>query len=175
MKVVPQSVGRRCRAAGVKLTRNRPASWCVDTWPAWPNRKSLRSPLPSKRTRASTGVCRRPASQLSRTGRSKPAPCAGKRTLTATASGAVPKRRFGDHVPLIRRQDVRGLVDRKPVWLIRPLGLKTGPKNRRKHGGGDAPLLRGRLQTHHQYRYPTILGNLAEEERNHAVTAEQIG
>ena len=35
------------------------------------------------------------------------------------------KGKFGDHVPLIRRQDVRGFVDRKPVWLTRPLGLKT--------------------------------------------------
>jgi erythrin-vacuolar iron transport family protein len=30
---------------------------------------------------------------------------------------------FGEHVPLIRRQDVRGFVRRVPVWLIRPLGL----------------------------------------------------
>ena len=30
--------------------------------------------------------------------------------------------RFGDHIPLIRRQDVRGFVERKPVWLVRPLG-----------------------------------------------------
>src|SRR5690348_12454639 len=33
------------------------------------------------------------------------------------------KGRFGDHVPHLRRQDVRGFVDRKPVWLVRPLGL----------------------------------------------------
>jgi len=33
--------------------------------------------------------------------------------------------RFGDHIPLIRRQDVKGFVDRKPVWLVRPLGLDT--------------------------------------------------
>ena len=38
------------------------------------------------------------------------------------------KTRFGDHIPLIRRQDVRGFVDRKPVWLVRPLGLKTVQK-----------------------------------------------
>src|SRR5579864_8036538 len=31
--------------------------------------------------------------------------------------------RFGEHIPLIRRQDVRGFVERKPVWLTRPLGL----------------------------------------------------
>ena len=31
--------------------------------------------------------------------------------------------RFGDHIPLIRRQDVRGFVHRRPTWLVRPLGL----------------------------------------------------
>jgi len=34
-------------------------------------------------------------------------------------------RRFGEHIPLIRREDVKGFVHRKPVWMIRPLGLKA--------------------------------------------------
>src|SRR5215472_11744874 len=33
------------------------------------------------------------------------------------------RARFGDHIPLIRRQDVRGFVTRRPVWLMRPLPL----------------------------------------------------
>ena len=33
--------------------------------------------------------------------------------------------RFGDHIPLVRRQDVKGFVNRRPVWLVRPLGLDT--------------------------------------------------
>jgi len=35
------------------------------------------------------------------------------------------REKFGEHIPLIRRQDVRGFVQRKPVWLVRPLGLET--------------------------------------------------
>ncbi len=35
------------------------------------------------------------------------------------------QKRFGEHIPLIRRQDVKGFVSRKPVWLMRPLGLDT--------------------------------------------------
>src|SRR5216684_478219 len=35
------------------------------------------------------------------------------------------REKFGDHIPLLRRQDVRGFVHRKPVWLIRPLGLEA--------------------------------------------------
>lgn len=33
------------------------------------------------------------------------------------------RQKFGEHIPLIRRQDVRGFVQRRPVWQINPLGL----------------------------------------------------
>jgi rubrerythrin len=33
------------------------------------------------------------------------------------------RRRFGDRIPLIRREHVRGFYDRKPDWLVRPLGI----------------------------------------------------
>jgi rubrerythrin len=33
------------------------------------------------------------------------------------------RQRFGEHIPLIRREDVRGFVHRRPTWLVRPLGL----------------------------------------------------
>jgi hypothetical protein len=28
------------------------------------------------------------------------------------------RRRFGEHIPLIRREDVKGFVHRKPVWIF---------------------------------------------------------
>src|SRR6476469_1527572 len=31
--------------------------------------------------------------------------------------------RFGAHIPLIPRHDVKGFVTRRPVWLVRPLGI----------------------------------------------------
>src|SRR6266852_9613634 len=34
------------------------------------------------------------------------------------------RKKFGEHIPLIRRQDVKGFVERKSVWLLRPLGLE---------------------------------------------------
>jgi len=33
------------------------------------------------------------------------------------------RARFGDHIPLIRRQDVKGFVQRRALWLVRPLGV----------------------------------------------------
>jgi erythrin-vacuolar iron transport family protein len=35
------------------------------------------------------------------------------------------RAKFGEQIPLIRRQDVNGFVQRKPVWLVRPLGLEA--------------------------------------------------
>jgi len=84
------------------------------------------------------------------------------------------RNRFGEHVPLIRRQDVRGFVRRRPVWLVRPLGLKAVQK--------ETELME--LETKRFYEAAgkratdagirQLLGDLAEEERHHAVTAERI-
>ncbi len=35
------------------------------------------------------------------------------------------RERFGEHIPLIRRQDVKGFVQRKPMWLARPLKIEN--------------------------------------------------
>ena len=34
------------------------------------------------------------------------------------------RKRFGDTIPLIRREHVRGYYERKPDWLVRPLGIE---------------------------------------------------
>jgi rubrerythrin len=84
------------------------------------------------------------------------------------------KSRFGEHIPLIRRQDVRGFVDRKPVWLVRPLGLKTVQKTAESMEVETTRFYEaaGRRTTDTGIRQ--LLGDLAEEERNHAHTAEKI-
>src|SRR5216684_3071082 len=35
------------------------------------------------------------------------------------------RQKFGEHIPLIRRQDVRGFVQRPALWLIRPLRIEA--------------------------------------------------
>ena len=77
-------------------------------------------------------------------------------------------------MPLIRRGDVRGFVRRRPVWLVRPLGLKAVQK--------EAELME--LETKHFYEVAAkrttdaslrqLLGDLAEEERHHAQTAVRL-
>src|ERR1700694_1707425 len=41
------------------------------------------------------------------------------------------RQRFGDHIPLIRRENVKGFLQRKPTWLTRPLGVNVARKQAR--------------------------------------------
>ena len=84
------------------------------------------------------------------------------------------KARFGDHVPLIRRQDVRGFVHRRPVWLVRPLGLKTVQKTAETMELETKRFYEVAARRTSDVGIRQLLGDLAEEERNHAHTAEQI-
>jgi rubrerythrin len=84
------------------------------------------------------------------------------------------RNKFGDHLPLIRRQDVRGFIQRKPVWLSRPLGLE---KVREQAELMEAESKRfyaraaGRSQ---DAAIRQLLGDLAAEERRHEAKAEQL-
>ena len=35
------------------------------------------------------------------------------------------REKFGEHIPLIRRQDIRGFIRHPPIWQIQPLNLKA--------------------------------------------------
>ncbi len=84
------------------------------------------------------------------------------------------RQRFGEHVPLIRRQDVNGFVQRRPVWLVRPLGLDVVRK--------QAEVME--LETRRFYEQAIsritdvstrrLLGDLAEAERGHYATAARL-
>src|SRR6266446_2790384 len=84
------------------------------------------------------------------------------------------KSRFGDHVPLIRRQDVRGFVDRRPVWLVRQLGLKAVQKAAEGMELETKRFYEVAARRSQDAGIRQLLGDLAEEERNHAHIAEQI-
>lgn len=82
--------------------------------------------------------------------------------------------KFGDHVPLIRRQDVRGFVERKPVWLVRPLGLKMVQKTAESMEVETRRFYEAACKRTTDAGVRQLLGDLAEEERVHARTAERI-
>src|SRR5882757_1637475 len=77
------------------------------------------------------------------------------------------REKFGDHIPLIRRQDVRGFVQRKPVWLVRPLR----PDSVRKHASAiEVETRRFYERAATQTRdagMRQLLDDLVNEERSH--------
>jgi rubrerythrin len=84
------------------------------------------------------------------------------------------RAKFGEHIPLIRRQDVKGFLDRKSFWLLRPLGLE---KVRQQAELMEAESKRfyqraARLSTDASIRQ--LLGDLAAEEKKHEERAEAL-
>src|SRR5258708_32904081 len=84
------------------------------------------------------------------------------------------KEKFGEHIPLIRRQDVRGFVQRKPVWLVRPLGLETVRRQAsaielQTRGFYEKAAARAQDASFRQ-----LLNDLAYEERHHAERADGL-
>jgi rubrerythrin len=82
--------------------------------------------------------------------------------------------KFGEHIPHIRREDVKGFVARRPVWLIRPLGLNVVRR--------QAEIME--LETRQFYERAAnrttdvsirkLLGDLAIAERKHSAIAESL-
>jgi erythrin-vacuolar iron transport family protein len=81
------------------------------------------------------------------------------------------RQRFGDHIPLIRRQDVKGFVERRPVWLVRPLGLDAVRKQVEVMEYETARFYDHAVQKVSDASTRKLLGDLAEVERQHQAVA----
>jgi rubrerythrin len=84
------------------------------------------------------------------------------------------RQRFGEHIPLIRRQDVKGFVNRKPVWLVRPLGLAAVRKQVELMELETKRFYEAALRQATDAGIRQLLGDLAGEERKHAQLAEEL-
>src|SRR5687767_7993476 len=85
------------------------------------------------------------------------------------------RKRFGERIPLIRREHVKGYYERRPDWLVRPLGID---KVR-----GEAEAMED--QAHRFYLEAAkrtsdastrkLLGDLAAAEKSHESLARRLG
>jgi rubrerythrin len=82
--------------------------------------------------------------------------------------------RFGDHIPLIRRQDVRGFVTRKPVWLLRPLRLDVVRGTAASMEVETSRFYERAAARSTDAGIRQLLDDLAQEERGHEQRAEQL-
>lgn len=85
------------------------------------------------------------------------------------------RARFGERIPLIRREHVRGYYERKPDWLVRPLGI-------------DKVRYQAEAMEQQAYRFyieaikrtsdastRKLLGDLAAAEQSHESLAHKLG
>lgn len=84
------------------------------------------------------------------------------------------RQRFGDHIPLIRRQDVSGFMERRPVWLVRPLGIQTVRKQMEIMEYEAQRFYARALKQVSDAQTRKLLGDLAEIERQHSEFAASI-
>jgi erythrin-vacuolar iron transport family protein len=85
------------------------------------------------------------------------------------------RQKFGEHIPLIRRQDVRGFVQRKAVWLSQPMRLE---EIRKQASAIEVETRRFYERASSRMQDASIrqlLDDLAGEERHHEQRAEELG
>lgn len=82
--------------------------------------------------------------------------------------------RFGERLPYLRRQDVKGFVTRRPVWLVRPLGLKAAQRTAETMELETKAFYERSAQRTADAGIRQLLGDLVAEERRHAQTAEAM-
>jgi rubrerythrin len=90
------------------------------------------------------------------------------------------KKRFGDHIPLIRREHVSGFYARRPVWLIENLGLDRIRDEAAKMEADAGRFYAAAAQRTRDADTRRLLGDLAAAESGHrdradALTAEHLG
>lgn len=84
------------------------------------------------------------------------------------------QQKFGDHIPLIRRQDVRGFVHRMPVWLVRPLGLDTVRNQASAMEVESRRFYEKAAARTEDAGVRQLLDDLAQEERSHEDRAGEL-
>jgi len=82
--------------------------------------------------------------------------------------------KFGDHIPLVRRQDIRGYITRKPIWLVPGVGIEAMRRRAREMEQDAERFYRLALERTSDAAIRKLLGDLAEAESKHEQTAEAL-
>jgi len=85
------------------------------------------------------------------------------------------RQKFGDHIPLIRRNDVRGFVTHEPLWMVRPLGLDKVRKQAEAMEFETRRFYERAIARASDASVRKLLGDLAEAERSHISLAQKLG
>src|SRR5258706_16013907 len=83
--------------------------------------------------------------------------------------------RFGEHIPPIRREDVKGFLQRRPLWLVRPLGVNAARKHAQVMEMEAVRFYQRAASRVTHLGTRELLNKLADEERKQTATARQLG
>jgi erythrin-vacuolar iron transport family protein len=84
------------------------------------------------------------------------------------------RKKFGEHIPLIRRHDVRGFVHHKPVWQLLPLNLDEVRHLAENMEVETQQFYRRAAARSEDVSIRKLLGDLAEAEVEHEHRADQL-
>ena len=84
------------------------------------------------------------------------------------------QKKFGEHIPLIRRQDVRGFVDRPALWLVRPLRIEAVRKEASTMEVETRRFYEKAAARTQDASIRQLLDDLAREEREHEERAQEL-
>jgi erythrin-vacuolar iron transport family protein len=85
------------------------------------------------------------------------------------------RSRFGEFLPLVRRQDVRGFIKHRPIWLARPLGLDEVRKYVAETEYETARFYRRAAEQSRDASVRELLVSLADAEDKHEELAGTLG
>lgn len=83
-------------------------------------------------------------------------------------------RRFGDDIPLIRREHIRGFYERKPDWLVKNLSLEKIRMQAELMEQQAANFYDQALKQVSDAEIRKLLGDLADAERGHQDIAQML-
>ncbi len=84
------------------------------------------------------------------------------------------QRKFGDHIPLIRRHDVSGLVRHDPIWMVRPLGIEKVRRQAEEIEEETREFYKSALGRASDAEIRKLIGDLIEAESKHIGVAQHV-
>jgi rubrerythrin len=84
------------------------------------------------------------------------------------------QQRFGEHLPPIRREDVRGFLRRRPIWLTKNLPLDTIRREVETMEQQAEAFYAKAAEQAQDVGVRRLLGDLAEEEKGHENLAAKL-
>lgn len=84
------------------------------------------------------------------------------------------REKFGEHIPLVRRHDVKGFLHHEPLWMLRPLGLAKVRRQAEVIELETRRFYERALERSTDAGLRKLLGDLVAAEREHIDRAQKL-